>query len=154
MSKAKQESIRKLKPYTRLLPCKLTDDEIREYGKDLAKVRQDILTEEARQVSLKQQLKASLTELEARSLALSSKIGRGEEARDVDVEPQLDFKKGVYCEVRTDTGEKISERAVTEEERQESMLFDEKMKKPEPKKRTTKTTAPPDKGKSTGARVN
>ena len=124
--KTKGESIRRLPPYTRLLPCKLTDDELREYGQDLAKVRQDILTEEARQVSLKQQLKASLTELEARSLRLSSMIARGEEARDVEVEPRLDFRKSEYCEIRADTGERISERLITEEERQEHLNLDAK----------------------------
>ena len=151
----KQESIRKLKPHTRMLPCKLTDDELREYGQDLAKVRQDILTEEARQVSLKQQLKASLTELEARSLKLSSMIARGEEARDVDVEPQLDFKRGTYCEVRLDTGERIGERAVTAEERQENLLFEKpEPEKPESEKRTAKKPPPADDKKRAGAGVN
>lgn len=129
MSKAtKDVSIKKLEPRTHLLRCKLTEPELIKYGGELAAIRQDIVTEEALQVSLKQELKARLVGFEAKSLELSTKVARAEELRDVDVEPHLDFNAGTYYEVRCDTGEKIGERQITAEERQENLPFDGKAK--------------------------
>lgn len=136
MSKdTKQGSIRKLEPRTRLLRCKLTKEELLEYGGELAQSRQDIVTEEALQASMKQQLKSRLAAFEATSSELSTKVARGEELRDVKVEPRLDFKVGEYYEVRTDTGEEISQRPITEEERQENLEFNKRL---EPKKQPAK----------------
>lgn len=131
----KQGSIRKLEPRTRLLRCKLTRDELLKYGGELAQARQDIVTEEALQASMKSELKARTIALEAKSLELSTKIARGEELRDVKVEPRLDFKAGTYYEIRPDTGEKISQRPITHDERQENLEFE---KKPESKKKPIK----------------
>ena len=145
MSKeTKHQSVRKLEPRTKLLRCELTKDERLTYGEELAQVRQDIVTEEGLQVSMKAQLKSRLVALEAKSLELSTKVARGEELRDVEVKPQLDFKAGEYCEIRTDTGEEISSRPVTDEERQENLEFD---RKPPATKQTAKkrTTAKADK---------
>lgn len=115
------ESIKNLKTITKLLPCKLTDEELLGYGNDLATVIQDMATEEDRQVSLKQELKARLTDLESRRSVLSNKITRKEEVRDVEVEPSLDFDIGAYRETRTDTGEMIFERPINEHEQQEQI---------------------------------
>jgi len=131
----KHESIRKLEPRTKLLRCKLTRDELIKFGGELAQSLQDIVTETALQASMKQSMKAALSSLEAKSSELSTKVARGEELRDVEVEPRLDFKTGIYYEIRGDTGEKISQRTITEDERQENLEFE---KKPESKKPSAK----------------
>ena len=113
-----------LKPITKFLPCKLTDQELLDYGAELGSTIQDISAEEARQTSMKTELKARMTALEAKSAELSTKITRQEELRDVKVEPRLDFKAGIYREVRTDTGEVIRERPITDDERQEELEID------------------------------
>lgn len=126
MAKEKKspETIRKLTIRTKLLPCKLTDEELLKYGGELGAVIQDVTAEEDQQTSLKQDMKARLTSLEAERTALATKITRQEELRNVEVQPAIDFKKGVYQEVRIDTGELIFERPVTDEERQEYLPFE------------------------------
>ena len=131
----KPGTIRKLEPRTKLLRCKLTRDELIKFGGELAQSLQDIVTESALQASMKQSMKAALASLEAKSAELSTKVARGEELRDVEVKPQLDFKASTYYEIRTDTGEKISQRPITDDERQENLEFE---KKPESKKPSAK----------------
>lgn len=135
MTKAKSEVIRRLEPRTTLLRCKLTRDELIKFGGELAQSLQDIVTEVALQASMKQSMKAALASLEAKSSELSTKVARGEEYRHVKVKPQLDFNTGEYCEIRTDTGEKINRRQITDEERQEKLEFE---KRPGPKKLSAK----------------
>ena len=145
------ESIRKLDPRTRMLSCKLSKDELLDFGSKLAQVRQDILTEEARQASMKQELKSRLAQLEAQSSEYSSKIARGEEMRDVEVDPRLDFGSDTYYEIRRDTGEKVGERPITDDERQENLGLGKDTKD---KKSTTVRKKAPGKKESPGARVN
>lgn len=121
--KTKGKGIRKLGNTTKLLPCKLVDAELLKYGNDLGETIQDILTEEGRQESLKKEMKATLSALEARRSSLASKITRKEEHRDIDVERVLNFGKDIYQEVRLDTGEIIFTRPVTDDERQEVMTL-------------------------------
>ena len=107
-----------LKPYTKLLACKLTDDELLRYGGELGSVIQDIAEEEERQASLKQELKARLAGLEDKRTELATKLVRREELRDVDVQPERNYAAGRYYEIRMDNGEIIKERSLTAEERQ------------------------------------
>lgn len=125
----KNDNLKLLPMQTQSLPCVLTADEIREYGQKLAKVLEDIGTENARQLSFKQQMKATLGALEAQAAGLGSKIRRGEELRDVDVQPELDFKKDVYRERRTDTDEIIMERSIEDDERQDTLPLTDGKKK-------------------------
>lgn len=116
-----KEKVKNLNRFTKLLPCKLTNDELLNYGNELGSIIQDITTEEDRQVGLKQELKARLAGLESRRTGLATKVTRKEEVRDVEVEVELDFVNDMYREIRLDTGEVITERPITELERQESM---------------------------------
>lgn len=117
----KADKLKLLPVETQMLTCQLTEDEIKEHGKQLAGVLDDISTEQARQNSFKKEMKATIAGLESRSAALSSQIRRGEELRGVQVQPELDFKQGVYRERRTDTNEIIRERAIEDDERQEHL---------------------------------
>ena len=122
----KPGTIRKLEPRTKMMRFKLTRDELLKYGGELAQALQDIVTEEALQASMKQSMKAALASLEAKSSELSTKVARGEEYRDVEVDPRMDFAANMYYEVRRDTGEKIGQRPITEDERQENLEFGKK----------------------------
>ena len=103
---------------TENLACRLTDDELRGYGDDLAGVVQDISAETDRQTDLKSQMKARMTELEARKSQLAIKISRREEYREVDVIVTHDYANGVVTRDRTDTGKRIHERPLHDDERQ------------------------------------
>ena len=103
---------------TENLPCRLTPDELREAGAALAGVVQDVGAEVNRQTDLKAQMKARLTELEARKAGMAITISRGEEYRKVAVEVTHDYAEGVVRKVRMDTGEEFHVRPMLDHERQ------------------------------------
>ena len=103
---------------TMRLACKLTDDELRAAGDGLAKVVQDIASEDDAQKDQKAQMKARLMELTARQTILALQVSRREEHRDVEVTIATCYDDGVEIRTRTDTGEVISTRALRDDERQ------------------------------------
>ena len=107
---------------TRTLPCRLTDEELRERGQALAQTVQNIATEQTRQTDLKAQMKATLAGLQARESLLANVVARREEFRDVLVALVPDHAAGTLTEVRLDTGEAFYTRPLTEDERQLSLL--------------------------------
>jgi hypothetical protein len=114
-----------LKTFSKLLACKLTDEELLRYGGELGSVIQDIAEEEDRQASLKQELKARLAGLEAKRTELATKLVRREELRDVEVQPERNYDANRYYEIRMDTGEIIKERPLSAEERQIGLKIEE-----------------------------
>ena len=103
---------------TKSLPVRLTEQELLQKSAELASTVQDYATEESRQVDIKAQLKAKLTELDARRTQLASVVARREEYRDVRCEIVANTKTLLAQIVRTDTGEVIQTRPLTMEERQ------------------------------------
>jgi len=110
-----------LKEENRLLPVQLTETEVRNAANDLANICQEIDTEISRQKFIKDQLKARITELEARRSGLALKVTRKEEDREVSVVVEMDGD-GKVTGVRTDTGEIIEKRDATALERQLPMI--------------------------------
>lgn len=106
------------KSETRSLAVKLTDLELRERGDELAAVIQNVNTEERRQTDQKTQMKARLTELQARQTQLAITISRREEDRDVTVDVWNDYAALKVETVRRDTGECIHRREMTQDELQ------------------------------------
>jgi hypothetical protein len=102
----------------RSLPVRLTDEELLKKGSDLATAVQDIATEEGRQVDIKASMKAKLAEIEARRTQLAIAVSRKEEHRDVEVDIFHDYQRAVVQDIRRDTGEVLSTRVMSEEERQ------------------------------------
>jgi len=119
------EDVRKLDPVKKSLSCKLSQEELLEAGSKLASTIQDIAAEEDKQQSIKSEMKAKLAELEAKRTQLAIRVQRKEEFRMVEVEREFDFEAGMYRETRSDTGEVILEREITEEERQEKLIIDD-----------------------------
>jgi len=101
-----------------MLAVPLTNDERLEFGDKLAEVNQDILAEEVRHISVKQEIKAKLTELQAQRERLAVIVARKEETRSVEVEAVLDYAKEEYRRTRLDTGEVINRRPMNDDERQ------------------------------------
>ena len=126
----KKPDVRGLSNYLRALPCDLTDAEILVYAADLARIVQDIEAEVDRQASIRNELKAKLTALQAQRIALAGIIARKEEYRDVKVNRILDFKANKYREIREDTGVIIVERDIRDEERQAKLPLEKPAKKP------------------------
>ena len=103
---------------TEFLACALTEDELRSYGGDLARIVQDVASETDRQADLRAQMKARMAELEARQSQLAIKISRREEHRDIEVIVTHDYGNGIVTTHRTDTGQQLTERMMRDDERQ------------------------------------
>lgn len=113
-----------LKRITRNLPCRLTEGELLARADDLSVVVQETTAEEGRQTDVKAQMKARLTELDARKTRLAITIGRKEEYRDVEVELMADVQAGTVTIYRMDTSEAIETRPMTEQEKQNALPFE------------------------------
>lgn len=110
-----------IKKAVRNLPCRLTGDELLIRADELSVVVQETNGEEVRQADVKAQMKARLTELDARKTRLAITIGRKEEYRDVEVELVADIQAQTTTIYRQDTGEAIETRPMSEQEKQAAL---------------------------------
>jgi hypothetical protein len=110
-----------LKTITRNVPCHLSDMELLTRADELSVVVQEITAEEGRQVDVKAQMKARLTELDARKSRLAITIGRKEEYRDVPCDLFANVERGIVEVVRRDTAEVVESRAMSDDERQKAL---------------------------------
>ncbi len=106
-----------IKVSTNRLPCQLDDTEVLSTAKELADAIQETAAEEEAQKNLKDQMKAKLSELVARTTRLAIVVATRQEYRDVEVTTQYQAD-GQVQEVRGDTGEIILVRPPREDERQ------------------------------------
>lgn len=106
------------KRFTRELRCKLTEEELLDRARALANACEEVSAEERRQKEIKSDLKAQLEAKEAARAQLSAVVSAGAEYRSIDVEQVFDFETGMVTLYRTDTGEQIERRRMTEDERQ------------------------------------
>lgn len=120
MAKEKQRYV-SLKRVMRNLPCRLTEPELLDRADQLSVVVQETNAEEGRQTDVKAQMKAKLTELDARKTRLAITIGRKEEYRDVEVELMADIQAGTVTTYRMDTSEALETRPMSEQERQTAL---------------------------------
>lgn len=116
-----------LKIQSRSLPCLLGEEELKAKSRELATTVQEIAGEEIRQKNIKDQLKATLSELMSRETRLAGEVARGEIYREVDVEHHLIGNDSVK-EIRTDTGEVMLTRKIRDDERQLILLEEAKEK--------------------------
>ena len=110
-----------LKKTTRNLPCQLTNGELLDRADQLSVVVQETNAEEGRQTDAKAQMKARLTELDARKTRLAITIGRKEEYRDIEIELVADLQAGTVTIYRQDTSEALETRPMSEQERQTAL---------------------------------
>lgn len=106
----------------RMLPCRLTDEELLRLGGQLADALQDVATETERQASVKKELGARVARMQARVTELSARLRRREEEREVAVEIRADYAAKVAREIRTDTHAVILTRELTPAEQQRPLF--------------------------------
>lgn len=110
-----------IKTSTRKLACKLTDDELRSKGDELAVTCQEIKNQETKDKQIRDQLKMELSALQSKQGSLALIISRREDYRDVEVTTEYietGDAQGQVMEKRTDTGEVIIIRPPMDSERQ------------------------------------
>ena len=105
----------------RILKVILTEAEERQFGKDIARARQELAATNDQLDEVKAQFKARLEGHEKDMNRLALLLNNGYEYRDVECEVISNYKDGQITVVRTDTGEPVEERAMTDNERQREL---------------------------------
>lgn len=103
-----------------LLPVKLTTDELLERGQQLAQVEQSLSDHERHADSVKKDLTAKRTSLQAERSRLSRIVTDKAEQRDVRVTVTVDYDERELTQMRNDTGEVVYRRGLRAEELQEA----------------------------------
>lgn len=111
---------------TKYLITTLTEEDKKKIASTMADSFQAISQLEANLKSTSTQLKAKITEHQARLIEASDKYRSGFEMRNIECWIEKDFRVGRVYITRIDTGEIIEERAMDGEERQRSLEFNAK----------------------------
>lgn len=124
----------KIREYHEQLSVDLTRDEFDDRANKLAQVTYDLTAHYAHEDEVKKQLKSVEAELESKRAALSSIVKNRAEPRTVMVQIWADYRLGSLRKMRLDTGEVLSERALTDDERQAALFEEERKEKAEAEK--------------------
>mgnify|MGYP001614772107 CR=1 FL=1 len=112
----------KIEKVVQSLPVKLTQEEIVECAKSLAKTTNELRDCEARKMEVTSQFAADLKKLKATTDSISIKISNGYEHRDVECSWSFDYVKDTKTLTRLDTGEIVRTSQLTIEDRQGKLL--------------------------------
>lgn len=113
---AKEKVVRRM--VTKALPVELTEAEILQYGRDVARAVSDKTRIEAEFDSVKADYKGKIAEQEAIVSKLSPRIHSGKETRDVECAEVKNWTRMTVTVTRTDTMEEIESRPMREDEKQ------------------------------------
>lgn len=108
-----------------VLPVKLTAEERMQCADALANALQGIADAKAKKRRIVKDLDREIAEVEQEAIELRDAVATGREYREVIVHRVYDYEKATVTEHRTDTGEVLRSRAMTDEERQQKLLDDE-----------------------------
>jgi len=111
--------------YHTSLLCKLTYEEVFEYGGKLAAQVARIVDEEIRQGHERKIMKEKMEILEAERNRLAELVNTGFQKRDVECVVQGDYTTGKAYTMRLDTGEVINERVLRADEQQLGLGIEE-----------------------------
>jgi hypothetical protein len=106
-----------------MLPCKLTDTEIKEKAQELSKTIEEKGELENELKAIKSQYKSSIDGQDSMINKLSNLIRSGVEPRTVEVMTVKDFTSSTITVIRSDTQEELESRDMTDEDRQRHMDF-------------------------------
>lgn len=108
---------------TEELPCELNQEELNAAAQELATTLGEIEAEEDAKADEASTHTAAIKNLRARASALALKIRAKTETRPVAVTEHVDVDAGVYYTTRDDTGARVHERPMTDDERQRTIPF-------------------------------
>ena len=111
-----------IKETTEYLKCILSDDEVREYGIELARKHTEAEGLEGKKKSFNDQIKADISKVTADISGLSSKISNGYEFKDVECEEHYDYDEETVSIIRLDTGEVETSRKMNSNDLQRRMF--------------------------------
>jgi len=108
----------------RILPVKLTEEERLQRADALANALQQISDRKVEKRRVVREADKAIAEVEQEAVDLRDAVATGREYQEVIVHKVMDYEKATVTEVRTDTGETIKSRGMTDEERQATLLDD------------------------------
>lgn len=108
----------------RLLPVKLTEEQRLQRADALANALQQIVDRKVEKRRVTKEADRAIGEAEQEAVDLRDAVATGREYQEVIVHKVYDYEKATVTEVRTDTGEVIKSRGMTDEERQATLLDD------------------------------
>lgn len=111
---------------TEILQCRLTPDEHRDRGRQLAEALENVRVFEAAQKVAKEQAKEQGEQLEKEVARLREIVRTEEEPRSVPVRLMFDEGAGMVDKIRLDTGELVHRRPMTDAEKQRLLPFQPK----------------------------
>lgn len=103
------------------LPVKLTEDELKQRGQDLARLHQDLGQKKSELKHVSQDFKTCITDLEGRISNLSRVISNRYEYRETECYWEYDSPPGHKTLIRMDTHEDVERQPLTEQDRQTSL---------------------------------
>jgi len=106
------------------LPCKLTEKELMDCARELAKLNQDLSATEDRKKNVMADIQAQIKGLEADINIDARKISTGEEHRPVPCIWERNFTRGLSRLIRQDTKEIIDQKEISQQERQDKLDLD------------------------------
>jgi len=105
------------------LSCELNEVEWQNRARELAQAHKETEQQKERKKSVMAELGADVKIAEAKETKLANIVATKSEQRDVTVEIKYDYEKGRVSKTRTDTGEEIDNREMTDDERQSQLEF-------------------------------
>lgn len=125
MSKALQEAAQSLEPkivkISEELSCELNDVEWQNKARELAEAHKEVAHQEQRKKDVMKELGHDVSIAKSKESKLADIVSTRRELRDVTVVVKYDYDLGQVSRTRTDTGEIISTRDMTDSERQEQL---------------------------------
>lgn len=112
---------------TDTLPCSLTDEEVLKFAGELANANREVDNAIDEKKALTQQATAKVKKAEAHRDNITGIVASRTEWREVSVHRVFDYEKSIVTETRTDTGEVIASRAMSDKEKQSTLLEDDDM---------------------------
>jgi hypothetical protein len=103
------------------LSCDLNDVEWNNRAQELADAHRETNSQKERKKSVMAELNADLKIAEQKETKLANIVASRSERRDVTVEVKYDYELGSVTKTRTDTNQTISERDMTDDERQSEL---------------------------------
>lgn len=108
----------------RVLPVKLTEEERLQRADGLANALQQVQDRKVEKRRVTKEADKQIAEAEQEAVELRDAVATGREYQEVIVHKVFDYEQATVTEVRTDTGETIKSRGMTDEERQAKLLDD------------------------------
>ena len=107
----------------RRLPVKLTENELLIKGQELADLERQLSEVEDEKREVSKEFSGRIEGMKNRISETANTINSKQEIRDVEVAVSMDYKSLTVRVVRTDTGEIVSERLMSDKERQSTLKF-------------------------------